>query len=149
MKFILTILTACCITFPASAGSHFKTIHFTSYWSETQKSGLDMQFGSSPVAGMSSRVEGDIIINTEDSTLSIGAEDSTPSVYKMTRTDEESDDKSRQIRTLDLQIKDKDGATYGVTVKRDYQYRLMWVYIFPKGSDTYRVYGCKYLKKFN
>ena len=146
-QFILTSIVACGIAFTANAGNHFKTIHYTSYWSETQKSGLDMEIGSSPISSMSTWAAGDIIINTEDSTLSIGAKGATPEVYKLTRIDEMLDDKNRSCQSVYLTVKNKEGADYSVSVERHYDLRFVKVFFFPKGSDTYRVYGCDYLKK--
>ncbi len=146
-QIFLTSLAVCCIVFAASAGSHFKTIHFTSYWNETQKSGLDMQFGSSPTQGMSQRAEGDIIINTEDSTFRITADGAAPQIYKLTKIEEETDNKRASYQEVVLNVKDKNGVPFRVTLQRHYDLRFVKVFVFPENSDTYLVYGCDYLKK--
>ncbi len=147
MKRILTTITALCIACTAFAGKGFRTIHFTSYWTETQKSGLDMQFGSSPVSGPSQYLRGGIAIDTEDSTFSITAPGAAPTVYKLTEVGEVNDDKQRSYEEVILQIQDKAGAKHRVAVQRHYDLRFVKVFIFNKGSDSYLVYGCDYLKK--
>jgi len=149
MKQSLFAALILCISSTAFAGKGFRPIHFTVYFTE-QSPGLSAPIGSPQITGPSNRVEGDIIINTEDSSLQITSAGTTSGNYKITSIEQESDDTYRHINEQELHIKDAAGKAYRVSIQRRKELKSMKVLFIPDGGAygaPYVVYECDYLKK--
>ena len=149
MKTLIITLFSLSIVITAFAGKGFRTIHFTEYYTE-QSPGLSAPIGSSPTTGPINRVEGDITINTEDSSLHISSAGTESGVYRITGIDPESDDPYRNINELELRIKDASGKAYRVSIQRRKSLKSMKVLFIQAGGAygaPYVVYECDYLKK--